>query len=128
MPRSLSVLTARLARGSPTVPVNFSLAMRSSPPLFMQSCGQGWLPNRCPNHFFGAARPTQIEPGICHQNCEVVAATIAPCLLTRRASSDVVLSQDSGLAHVVENAKPGPNSPRLVAYCCCFMSRLHDIG
>src|SRR5260370_42181159 len=129
MPRSLRVLTTRLARGSPTVPVNFSLAMTVRLLLYLcNPADRDRLPNRCPNHFFGAARPAQIEPGICHQNCEVVAATVAPCLLTRWASSDVVLSHDSCLAHVVKNAKPRPSASAPFAHRFQFMARLYDIG
>src|SRR5437660_793375 len=130
MPRSFSILTARLASGSPTMPVNFCLAMKIVSSQYL--CGgpdRDRLAHGCPDHFFGAARPAQIEPGVCHQDCQVVTATVTTGLPTRRASSDVVFSHDSCLAHVVKNAKPRPTFfSSLLSDWHSFGSGLADAG
>src|SRR5512146_58242 len=111
MPRSFSVLIARLASASPAMPVNFCFAMIH---LLLCSCRLPH-PNRPPNcrpdHFFRAARPAQVKPRVGHPDCEVVAAAVSPCLRARWTSRDMVLAYDPGLAHVVQDAEPSQISP-----------------
>src|SRR5207245_3185576 len=128
MPRSFSILTAPLGSGSPPAPVNSCLAMKIASSLYSRS-DRDRPAHGCPDHFFGAARPAQIEPRIGYQDRQVVAAPVASCLRTRRASSDVVFSRSSCLADVVKNAKPRPTSlGSLLSDRFNFGPGLADIG
>src|SRR5579862_2998343 len=82
-----------------------------------------------PDQFLAAPRPAPVKPWICHQNCQVVSATVSPRLRTRRASSDLILTHDSCLAHMIENAKPRlPSASSLLSDWLRYLFWFFDVG